>query len=60
MYILGSYGSEIGVTDLPDQVCGVVDPTVDNDRRLTFDLRVLNDSRISLRICFDAIYEFYG
>ena len=37
MYILGSYGSEIGVTDLPDQVCGIVDPTVDNDRRLTFD-----------------------
>ena len=29
MCILGSYGSEIGVTDLPDQVSGDVDPTVD-------------------------------
>ena len=37
MCILRSYRSEISVTDLPDQVCGIVDPTVDNDRRLTFD-----------------------
>ena len=29
MCILGSYGLEIGVTDLPDQVCKAVDPTVD-------------------------------
>ena len=29
MCILGSYRSESGVTDLQDQVCGAVDPTVD-------------------------------
>ena len=53
MYILGSYGSEIGVTDLPDQVRGAMDPTVDNvDRRLNFGLKVLNDSRISLEDIF--------
>ena len=35
MFILESYGSEIGVTDLPDQVRGAVDPTV--DQRSTVD-----------------------